>query len=259
MRGPTGKQPKARPLDYYLPPPRLDPPQRSTWQPPGVLASKLPINQASGKFLSAADMYRQDSTPYAHPTQHQQQPHPYADPRLQAPPRSAQPARPTTSPPTPRPPEPPKIDRKPSYGYLGTHGKVDIRQSPHGPLPFPTSPPPQQTLHVPTNPKRPRSAGRTDDTANERPSLEERPSLGSPPPRLRTLSQPTREFRRPPQSPPPLPVPDPFSIISPRRGNFPNPNDPFSVVGPRGYPLKQTKSDTTDGSHKGSTHACMSL
>ena len=256
MRGPTGKRPKDRPLDYYLPPPRLDPPPRSAWQPPGVSASNLPINQASGKFLSAADMYRQDSAPYAYPAQ--QQPHPYADPRLQAPPR--QHARPLASPPTPQPPEPPTIDRKPSYGYLRSHSKVDIRQSPHGPHPFPTSPPPQQGLHVQTNLERPRTAERMNDgTSNDRPSLEARPSLGSLRLRPRTLSQPNKEVRRPTQSPPPLPVPDPFSIISPRRTNFPNPNDPFSVLGPRGHPLKQTKSDTTDGSHKGSTHACMSL
>lgn len=257
MRGPTGKPPKDRPLDYYLPPPRLDPPQRSAWQPPGVSPSKLPINQVSGKFLSAADMYRHESAPYAYPAQ-QQPHHPYADPRVQAP-RPAQLARPLPSPRTPQPPEPPTIDRKPSYGHLTAHAKVDIKQSPHGPHPFPTSPPPQQSLHVPTNPKRPRTAERANDTAKDRLSSEERPTLGSPPPRLRTVSQPTREFLRPTQSPPPLLVPDPYSLISPRRGNFPNPNDPFSVLGPRGHPLKQTKSDTTDGSHKGSSHACMSL
>ena len=264
MRDPTGKRPKDRPLDYYLPPPpRLDQLQQSSWQPPGVSPSNLSISQASGKFLSAADMYRQDSTPYGYPAQ---QPHPYANPRVVQAPRPAQSAHPLASPPMPQPPQPPTstmADPRPPPAFLRTNSQVDIRRSPSGaPLAFPssTSPPPRQGSHVQTDFMRPPTSEHIRGVANEGPNIEERrPSLGSPRPRQRTISQPNRDYRRPTQSPPPLPQQDPYSLISPRRANYPNPDDPFSVVGPRGHQLKQTKSNTTEGSHKGSSHACVSL
>jgi len=265
MRDPAGKRPKDRPLDYYLPPSRLDQAQRSSWQPPGGWQPpgvfNLSITQASGKFLSAADMYRQDSTTNGY----QQHPFAYANAQAAAP-RSNQPPRslawPTT-PPAPQPPTSTTLDRRPSNRYLRSHSQADIRRSPNSPLPplpTSTSPTPQRDLRVQTDLKRPITADNTNGVSNEHLSPEGRPSLGSPPPRQRTISQPNREYLRPQNSPPP-PQPDPYSMISSfsRRPNYPNPSDPFSVVGPRGIPLKQTRSNTTEGSHRGSTHACVSL
>ena len=262
MRDPTAKRPKDRPLDYYLPPPRPDHPQRSSWQPPGVPTSNLSISPESGKFLSAADMYRQDQTTNGY------QPHPYAythlhtsAPRSNQPPRS--PAWPTTSPP-PQPSIPTTLDPKPPNGFPTTH-QTSIGRSPRGPPPAFPSPAPRRDPHVQTDLKRPltaTAAGNTNGADARRQNPEGRLSLGSPRPRQRTISQPNREHQRPPNSPPlTQPQPDPYSLIAPlsRRANYPNPNDPFSVVAPRGNPLRQTKSNTTDGSHRGSAHACVSL
>ena len=260
MRDRTGKRPKDRPLDYYIPPSRLDQPQRSSrqppgpWRPPGVSTN----SQASGKFLSAADMYRQDQATNGY------QQHPYAYANVHSPaPRSNQPTRPLAFPTTSPPPQPSisaTLDPRPSHGLLGAHSQADTRRSPYNPPSALPSPAPRRDLHVQTDLKRPLTAGNTDGATNRRPGPDERLSLGSPRHRQRTISQPNREHQRP-QTSPPLPQPDPYSAVPPlwRRANYPNPNDPFSVIGPRGNPLKQTKSNTTDSSHKGCTHACVSL
>jgi hypothetical protein len=258
MRDPTGKRPKDRPLDYYLPAPRLDLPKQSPWLPPGVPTSNLSISQASGKFLSAADMYRQDQATNGY----QQHPYAYANvhaaaPRSNQPPRSQ--AWPTTSPP-PQPSIPTTLDPRPSNGLLVTHNQTDMRRSSHSPAPALLSPTPRREFHVQADLKRPLTAGNTNGAADRRPNPEGRLSLGSPHPRQRTISQPNREHQSP-QNSPPLTQPDPYSLISPlsRRANYPNPNDPFSVVAPRGNPLRQIKSNTTDSSHRGLSHACVSL
>jgi hypothetical protein len=275
MRDPTGKQPKGRPLDYYLLPSRPDKPQRSSfphWQPPGVSTSDVPataVSQAPGKFLSAADMYRQDPTAYAYEHDSQQQ---YTNQHMQAP-RPAQPGRSLTSLPLPlplppQPPRSPMLDPRSPHKMHRTNSNMDMGRpmhSPPPPLPTPTSPPPRQGLHVQTDVKQPLPPELTTAAANDRPSLEGRPSLGSPRQRQRTISQPTRGYphgaRHPGQTSPPLPQPDPYSVVNPnlRRANYLNPNDPFSVAGPRGYPLKETKSSTTESSHRGYIHACVSL
>ena len=258
MRDPTGKRPKGRPLDYYLPP---DQPQRvlfPQWQPAGVSASNLSVDQAPAKFLSAADMYRQDSTTYGYGYTAQKQQHQYTNPRTQAP-RSAQPGRSLATPQPPQPPTSTTPDPRQSHKTNRTHDEVEIKRSPPPTLPTSTSPLPRQDPHAQTDPKALLPLDRTNDAANERPSLERSPSLGSFHPRQRTISQPNKEYRRPTQTPPPLP--DLYRVVSPtsRRANYPNPNDPFSVVGPRGYSLKKTNSKSTDGSHKGYIHACVSL
>lgn len=266
MRDPVaGRRPKDRPLDYYLPPSRLDLPQPSSWQPPGVSPTTLSSNQATGKFLSAADMYRQESSAYAYTAQHQQHPYSNASNARPQAPRPIQPARSLATTPAPQNLQPPTSTTLDPKLSQGVHSQADTRRSPHfHPVAFPTPtlPPPRQGHHVQTDLKRPLTSESTNRVADGRPSLEDRLSLSPPRPRQRTISQPGRDTRRPSQaSPPPLPQPDPFSIINPssRRANYPNPNDPFSVVGPRGYPLKQTKSNNTESSHKWYTHACVSL
>lgn len=258
MRDLTGKRAKDRPLDYYLPAPRLDQPQRRPWQPPGVSTSNLAISEASGKFLSAADMYRQDYSANGY------QPYPYAYASVNSSaPHSNQPARspawPATSPP-PQPPISTTLEPVPSHGLLGAHSQPDMRRSPHNPPPAPPSPAPRRDHQGQTDSRRPKTAGNANGATNRRPGPEEGLTLGSPHPRQRAISQPSREHRPPQNSPPPV-QPDPYSVTNlfSRRANYPNPNDPFSVVGPRGNPLKQTQSNSTDSSHRGSTHACLSL
>ena len=258
MRDLTGKRAKDRPLDYYLPAPRLDQPQPSSWQPPGVSTANLAISEASGKFSSAADMYRQDHSTNGY------QPYPYAYANVySSAPHSNQPARspawPATSPP-PQPSISTTLEPMQSQGLLGVHGQADMRRSPQNPPPALPSPAPRRDPHAPTNSRRPQTAGNANGATNRRSSPEGRLTLGSPHPRQRTISQPNREHQHPQNSPPPV-QPDPYSVINPfsRRANYPNPNDPFSVVGPRGNPLKQTQSNTTESSHRGCTHACVSL
>src|SRR5258706_15727001 len=231
MRDPTGKRPKDRPLDYYLPAPRLDQPQPqpSSWQPPGVSASNLAISQASGKFLSAADMYRQDQSTNGY----QQYPYAYANvnpsaPRSNQPPRSL--AWPTTSPP-PQSAISTTLEPRPSHGLLGFPSQAHMRRSPHNPPPALPSPTPRRDLHVQTDSRRPQTSVNANDATNRGTSPEERFPLGSPHPRQRTISQPNRAYRHP-QNSPPLVQPDTYSIIAPlsRRANYPKPNDPFTVI-----------------------------
>ena len=204
-------------------------------------------------------MYRQDQTTDGY------QQHSYAYSNVHSsPPPLNQPTRslawPTTSPP-PQPSISTTLDSRTYHGLLGAHSQVDIRRSPHNPPPALPSPGPRRDPHVRTDFKRPLTAGNTDSATGRYPSPEVRPSLGSPPLRQRTISQPNREYRHPQNLPPPAQL-DPYSVITPlsRRANYPDPNDPFSVIiGPRGNPLKQTKPKNADSSRKRSTHACMSL
>jgi len=198
-------------------------------------------------------MYCQDSTTNGY----QQHPCAYSNAQMSVA-RSNQPARslalPTTSPPAQLPTST-TLNRRPLHGYLRFPSQAHIIRTPHTltmPLPPHTPPTPRRGLRVQNDLKRPITAGNTNGAANERPSLEGGPSLRPRRRRQWPISRSNREHQRPQNSPPP-PQPDPNSNVSP------NPSDPFSVVGPRGIPLKQTKSNTTDSSHKGSTYAAVSL
>ena len=201
-------------------------------------------------------MYPQDQTSDGY----QQHPYVHSNVHSSEPPAN-RPARslpwPTTSPP-PQPSIPTTLDSITYHELLGTHSQADIGRSPHHSPPTLPSPAARRDPHVQTDLKRPLTAGNTDGVTRGHPSPEGRRSIGSPPLRQRTISQPNREQRNPQNSPPPA-KPDPYSVIAPlsRRAY---PNDPFSVIiAPWGNPLKQTKLKNTDGSHKRRTHACMSL